>query len=45
MRAAWQKLGEFLQQTCRGKIPRLPNPEYDVYNLDPEDAPALPEAA
>ena len=36
MRAAWQKLAEFLQQTCRDEIPELPNPE---------DVPVLPEAA
>jgi hypothetical protein len=45
MRAAWQELGTFLEKTCRGEIPQLPNPEYEAYDLGPEDAPALPEAA
>ncbi|WP_185219068.1 tyrosine-type recombinase/integrase [Paraburkholderia dinghuensis] len=46
MRAAWQKLGAFLEKTCRGEIPQLPNPDYDAYDIDADDdMRALSEAA
>ena len=45
MRAVWQLLRTFLEKTFRGEIPELPNPKYEVYDIDPEDTPALPEAA
>jgi hypothetical protein len=45
MRAAWQELGAFREKTCMGEIPQLPNPGYEAYDLGPEEAPALPEAA
>lgn len=45
IRNAWQQLGTFLEKTCRGQMPELPNPTYETYDLGPEDAPALPEPA
>jgi hypothetical protein len=35
-----------LEKTCRGEIPQLPNPDYDAYDLAPDDnVRTLPEAA
>jgi integrase len=42
MRAAWQELGAFLEKTCRGEIPQLPNPDYDAYDLGPRTRPRCP---
>jgi hypothetical protein len=46
MSDAWQQLRMFLEKTCRGEIPQLPNPDYDAYDLgSDDDVRALPETA
>jgi len=44
MRAAWQKLDGFPEQTCAGEQPALPGVDWPVYDLGDDGAPMLPEA-